>query len=127
VEFRFLLLPVAFAGDGGGRVTGARFQQASLGAVDRSGRREPVAVEGAYVDLECRQVVLALGNRSSGWWRQWGLEGGEKGPRVDAETMETSRPGVFAGGDLVRGGATVVQAVADGRKAARAMAQRVLG
>jgi glutamate synthase (NADPH/NADH) small chain len=41
--------------------------------------------------------------------------------------METSRPGVFAGGDLVRGGATVVQAVADGRKAARAMAQRVLG
>jgi glutamate synthase (NADPH/NADH) small chain len=86
-----------------------------------------VAVEGAYVDLECRQVVLALGNRSSGWWRQWGLEGGEKGPRVDAETMETSRPGVFAGGDLVRGGATVVQAVADGRKAARAMAQRVLG
>jgi glutamate synthase (NADPH) small chain len=126
VEQRFLLIPSEILGDG--RVTGVRFQKAELGELGPDGRRSPVPVEGAFELVACRQVVLALGNQASGLWQSLELApGAHGGPRVDAETMETSRPGIFAGGDLVHGGATVVQAVADGRRAARAIASRVTG
>jgi NADPH-dependent glutamate synthase beta subunit-like oxidoreductase len=97
------------------------------GAPAPLGRRRPLPRAGELEAVACQQVVLALGNHSPRVWQTLGLVAGERGgPRVDEETMETSRPGVFAGGDLVRGGATVVQAVADGRRAARAMARRIL-
>jgi glutamate synthase (NADPH/NADH) small chain len=124
VELRFLLIPVEIEGQDG-HVCAVRFQQVRLGEPDAGGRRQPVPVDGAFETLPCRQVVAALGSGVEAAWRALGLEAGEKGPKVDPETMETSRKGVFAGGDLVRGGATVVQAVADGRRAAKAMLQRL--
>jgi NADPH-dependent glutamate synthase beta subunit-like oxidoreductase len=126
VQARFLLLPVEILGEAG-RVTGVRLQHAEPGAPDASGRCRPVPVDGAFETIECRRVVLALGNEAAGQWRALGLEAGPDGPRVDPQTMETSVPGLYAGGDLVNGGATVVQAVADGRRAARAIARRLAG
>jgi len=128
VTVQLLLLPAAIEpAPGDGRaVAGVRFQRAELGEPDASGRRHPRPVPDAFTTIPCRQVVLALGNRAAGLWERLGLAAGASGPRVDPETMETSRPGLYAGGDLVNGGATVVQAVADGRRAARAMAKRIL-
>ena len=126
VQLRLLLLPREIRG-AEGHVVGVDFQRAELGAPDASGRRHPRPVEGAFESIDCRQVVLALGNYPASGWQALGLEVGAAGPRVDPETMASSRPGVYAGGDLVNGGATVVQAVADGRRAARAIAQRILG
>ena len=123
-ELRFLLLPLEIVGESG-RVRGVRFQSARLGEPDSSGRRQPLPVEGAFETVDCRQVILALGTYPGDGWRALGLAAGAGGPRVDPATMETSHPGVYAGGDLVNGGATVVQAVADGRRAARAIVQRL--
>jgi len=124
VELKFLCVPVEILG-AEGRVAGVRLQMAQLGVPDASGRAQSMPVEGAFEEVPCQQVVLALGNDLDGNWRTLGIEAGPKGPRVDPETMQTSRPGVYAGGDLVNGGATVVQAVADGRRAARAILQRL--
>jgi glutamate synthase (NADPH/NADH) small chain len=124
VELRFLRVPVEILG-AEGRVAGARLQVAQLGAPDASGRAQAIPVEGAFEEILCQQVVLALGNEFDGGWRALGIDAGPRGPRVDPETMQTSRPGVYAGGDLVNGGGTVVQAVADGRRAARAILQRL--
>lgn len=125
-ELRLLLLPMEILGEGG-RAREVRFQRAELGEPGPDGRRQALPRAGDLESVACQQVVLALGNQAPGLWQTLELVAGERGgPRVDFETMETSRPGVFAGGDLVRGGATVVQAVADGRRAARAMARRIL-
>jgi len=102
-----------------------RLQVSELGPPDASGRARAVPVEGAFEEIPCEQVVLALGNDLDGGWRELGIEAGPNGPRVDPETMQTSRPGIYAGGDLVNGGATVVQAVAEGRRAARAILQQL--
>lgn len=122
VELLFLLLPVEILGTDG-HVTGVKFQQACLGAPDASGRCQPVPVADAFRVVDCQQVIVALGNDTNDAWRTWGLATEQNGPRVNLKTMETSRPGVFAGGDLVRSGGTVVQAVADGRCAAQAIEQ----
>jgi glutamate synthase (NADPH) small chain len=125
VEERFLLLPAEISGEDG-RVTGVRFQKVMLGPPDASGRSAPEPIAGAFETLGCAQVVLALGSTAPSSWRSLGLVAGENGPQVDPTTMETSRLGIFAGGDLVNGGATVVQAVADGRRAAAAIGKRIL-
>lgn len=122
VELMFLRVPVEILG-ADGHVAGVRLQVSQLGAPDASGRARAIPVEGAFEEIPCEQVVLALGNELDGGWKSLGIDAGPKGPRVDPETMQTSRPGVYAGGDLVNGGATVVQAVADGRRAARAILQ----
>jgi glutamate synthase (NADPH/NADH) small chain len=122
VELMFLRVPVEILGVDG-HVASVRLQVSRLGAPDASGRAQAIPVEGLFEEIPCQQVVLALGNDLDGGWRTLGIEAGPKGPRVDPETMQTSRPGVYAGGDLVNGGATVVQAVADGRRAARAILQ----
>ena len=124
VELKFLRVPVEILG-AEGCVAGVRLQVSQLGAQDESGRARAIPVEGAFEEIPCQQVVLALGNDLDGGWRALGIDAGPKGPRVDPETMQTSRPGVYAGGDLVNGGATVVQAVVDGRRAARAILQRL--
>jgi glutamate synthase (NADPH/NADH) small chain len=120
VELRFLRMPVEILG-GDGRVAGVRLQASGLGAPDATGRARAIPVEGAFEEIPCEQVVLALGNELDDGWKTLGIDAGPKGPHVDPETMQTSRSGVYAGGDLVNGGATVVQAVADGRRAARAI------
>lgn len=122
VELVFLRVPVEIPG-ADGHVASMRLQVSQLGAPDASGRAQAIPVEGAFEEIPCRQVVLALGNELDGGWRTLGLDAGPKGPWVDPETMQTSRPGIYAGGDLVNGGATVVQAVAEGRRAARAILQ----
>ncbi len=124
VELKFLRAPVEILG-ADGRVARVRLQVCRLGPPDESGRAQAVPCEGTFEDVSCQQVVLALGNELDAGWRPLGIEAGPSGPRVDPETMQTSRPGIFAGGDLVNGGATVVQAVADGRRAARAILQRL--
>jgi NADPH-dependent glutamate synthase beta subunit-like oxidoreductase len=122
VELKFLRVPVEILGTDG-HVAGVRLQVSRLGAPDASGRALAIPVEGTLEEISCEQVVLALGNDLDGGWRALGIDAGPKGPQVDPETMQTSRPGVYAGGDLVNGGATVVQAVAEGRRAARAILQ----
>ena len=124
VEMMFLRVPVEILGVEG-RVAGVRLQVARLGPPDASGRAQSIPVEGVFEEIPCQQVILALGNDLDGCWQALGIDAGPKGPRVDPETMQTSRPGVFAGGDLVNGGATVVQGVADGRRAAKAILQRL--
>ncbi len=124
VELKFLRVPVGVLA-AGGRVAGVRLQRSEPGAPDASGRAQAIPIEGAFEEIPCEQVILALGNDLDGGWRALGIDAGPKGPRVDPETMQTSRPGVYAGGDLVSGGATVVQAVVDGRRAARAILQRL--
>ena len=124
VQLKFLRAPVEILGLEG-RVAGVRLQVSRLGAQDESGRARAILVEGAFEEIPCEQVVLALGNDLDGAWRALGIDASPNGPRVDPETMQTSRPGVYAGGDLVNGGATVVQAIVDGRRAAKAILQRL--
>lgn len=125
VEFRFLLAPTELLARDG-HLAALRFQKTTLGEPDASGRRRPEAIPGAFVEIPCRQAVLALGNTVNTCWKDLGLDEENGRPKVDPATMESSRPGIFVGGDLCSGGGTVVQAVADGRRAAAAIATRLL-
>jgi glutamate synthase (NADPH/NADH) small chain len=128
VEFVFLVRPLALLGDEQGWVSAVRLQKMRLGEPDASGRRRPVPVEGSEYDLDCDVAVVALGTQPNplltGTCPQ--LETDAKGNiLVDGDEM-TSIPGVFAGGDIVRGGATVILAMGDGKRAAGAI-DRYLG
>ncbi len=122
VQFNYLTVPVRFAGKDG-VVTEAECQRMQLGKPDESGRRSPVAIKGSEFTLSVDIVVLAIGYspddmmekstpglRTTSW----------KTVRVD-EDFQTTRPGVFAGGDNVNGADLVVTAMADGRRAAIAI------
>jgi len=122
VEFRFLVTPIRILGDG--QVTGIECQPMQLGRYDRSGRRRPVPIEGSEFTIQVDNVVAAIGQTTD--LTVLGEDGGcEVTPRgtlaVDAVTFATSRQGVFAGGDIVTGPATVVEAIGAGRKAAQAI------
>jgi NADPH-dependent glutamate synthase beta subunit-like oxidoreductase len=103
-----------------GQVTSVEFISNSLGAVDDSGRRRPVPIEGSEHVVPIDTLLVAISEKpdSNGIteaqieMNPWGTV------KVDPETLETNRPGVFAGGDVVRGPNTVVEAIADGKKAA---------
>jgi len=113
------MTPLEILGDGNGNVKGIRLQRMRLSGFDRSGRRRPVPIEGAEVTLDCDLVVAAVGQAPN-------LEGFAKGITldqrgnvvVDKYTLSTSLPGVFAGGDMIGAEATVVNAMACGKKAA---------
>ncbi len=124
VSFDYLVLPVALVKDADGKLTGAVLQRMELGEPDASGRRRPVPVPGSEVVLPCDTVIQAVGYSVAG--DQLGHpEALAKGGWVQADTESGGRtavPGVFAGGDDVRGPATVVEAVHDGRLAAAAIA-----
>jgi glutamate synthase (NADPH/NADH) small chain len=123
VEFLFLQNPTAVLGDERGRVRGLAVQDMVLGEPDASGRRRPVPVPGAGRILAVQTVITALGQRPNPIVQATtpGLRVAANGTvTVDAE-QRTSRPGVFAGGDLSRGGATVILAMRDGRQAAAAI------
>lgn len=124
VHFQILTQPLDYTSNNG-RLTGLRLCPTRLGEPDRSGRRRPESLESSAYDLEMDIVVEAIGQAASD-----GIEkalGGVEFDRglicVKPGTFATSRPGVFAGGDLIRGPATVVAAVADGMKAAREIDQ----
>ena len=123
VEILFLKSPTAILGDERGRVRGLACQDMALGEPDASGRRRPIPVPGSDHVLPVQTVISALGQRPNPIVQATtpGLAVAGNGTvTVDAE-QRTSRAGVFAGGDLSRGGATVILAMRDGRQAAAAM------
>ena len=124
VEFLTLHNPLEYAGDEKGRVQRMLLQKMRLGEPDASGRRKPVAIPGATEWVDVDTVVVSVGVSPNPLVPQsiTGLEVSRWGTVVvNDETMQSSIPMIFAGGDIVRGGATVILAMGDGRKAAKAM------
>ena len=124
IEFLILHSPVEYIGDERGRVKQMRLQQMELGEPDASGRRRPVPIAGAIETMDVDEVIVSVGvspnplipNTFKGLdVSRWGTI------VVDEETMRSAIEDVYAGGDIVRGGATVILAMGDGRKAAAAM------
>ncbi len=105
-----------------------RLQRMELGEPDESGRRSPVPVEGDIVEVAVDEVIVSVGVSPNPLIPNSidGLEVTRRGTlAVNDETLRTSLPAVYAGGDIVRGGATVILAMGDGRKAAAAMAEAI--
>ncbi len=124
IQFIVLSNPTEFLGDDNGWLHGVRLQRMQLGEPDASGRRRPVPVPGSEYILDIDVAVVAIGNGSNPIIRQTtpDLEFNKWGNIiVNDTTMETSKKGVFAGGDIVTGGATVILAMGAGRKAAAAI------
>ncbi len=123
IEFMTLHNPIEYHADENGRVNEAVLQVMELGEPDESGRRSPVPVEGKTVTIPVDLVIVAVGVSPNPLIPSSveGLEIGKKGTIVVNENMQSAIPTLFAGGDIVRGGATVILAMSDGRKAAKAM------
>ncbi len=123
VEFQYLVAPVEVVGNDERWVTGLRCVRMELGEPDASGRRRPVPIEGSEFVIDCDMVVVAIGTRSNPILTATApdLEVNEWGYIVTDDHGMTSIPGVFAGGDIVRGAATVILAMGDGKRAAAAM------
>jgi glutamate synthase (NADPH/NADH) small chain len=124
IDFRWLTAPVEIYGDEEGCVTGVRVIKMELGEPDSSGRRRPVPIEGSEYDIELDTVVMGIGQGPNPLLTKatGGLEVNRWGNIVvNEETQMTSIPGVFAGGDIVTGAATVILAMGAGKKAAKAM------
>lgn len=125
VNFELLVAPLEVVGNDKKWVTGLKCVRMELGAPDASGRRSPVAVPGSEFTLECDVVVVAIGTRANPLLTATCPElklNRRANIEVDANGM-TSLPGVFAGGDIVRGAATVILAMGDGKRAARAIGE----
>ena len=122
VEFHWLTHPIAILNDGEGNVRGMRCVRMELGEPDASGRRRPVPVEGSEFDFEVDMVVYAIGTNANPIMGQTsGLHLNNWGYIATDETLATSLAGVFAGGDIVTGAATVIEAMGAGRRAAASM------
>lgn len=123
IEFMTLHNPIEYHADEQGRVAEAVLQVMTLGEPDESGRRSPVAVEGQTITLPVDLVIVSVGVSPNPLIPSSikGLEISKKGTIVVNDQMQSSIPILFAGGDIVRGGATVILAMSDGRKAAQAM------
>ena len=123
IEFMTLHNPIEYHADENGRVCEAVLQVMELGEPDESGRRSPVPVEGKTLTIPVDLVIVAVGVSPNPLIPSSveGLEIGKKGTIIVNEQMQSAIPTLFAGGDIVRGGATVILAMSDGRKAAKAM------
>jgi len=124
VQFYLLTAPIRFLGDDNGWVTGVECLKMELGEPDESGRRRPVPIKGSEFQLECDMAVVAIGAGPNPLLPTTtpGLELNKRGYIVgDLETGKTSKPGVWAGGDIVTGSATVILAMGAGRKAANSI------
>lgn len=123
IHFMCLHNPIEYLTDERGAVSAAVLQVMELGEPDASGRRSPVPVEGQTVTLEVDQVVVAVGVSPNPLVPKsiQGLELGRKNTIVVNDQMQSSRSEIYAGGDIVRGGATVILAMGDGRRAAANM------
>jgi len=124
IEFIFLANPQEFIGDENGWLKGVKIQKMELGEPDASGRRRPVPIPNSEYIIDIDMAVVAIGNGSNPiiqkttpdiGFNKWG------NIIVDESTMKTSKAGVFAGGDIVTGGATVILAMGAGRTAAKAI------
>jgi glutamate synthase (NADPH/NADH) small chain len=121
IEFRMLTNPIEFLGDEKGWLTGARCVRMELGEPDASGRRRPVAIEGSEYILPANVAIIGVGTTANPLIQSTtpDLKTNKWNYIVaDPQTMRTSKHGVFAGGDIVTGGATVILAMGAGRKAA---------
>lgn len=129
IHFLTLHNPIEYKADENGAVCQAVLQVMELGEPDASGRRRPVPVEGKTVTLDVDQVIVAIGVSPNPLVPKSieGLELGRKNTIVVNEGMQSSRPEIFAGGDIVRGGATVILAMGDGRRAAANMDRQLKG
>ena len=126
VEFHVLTAPLEFVDDGKGWLAGARCQKMELGEADASGRRRPVAIEGSEYVVPLSVAVIAIGTTANPIVQSTtpGLATTKKGYiQADEASQKTSRRGVFAGGDIVTGGATVILAMGAGRRAATGIHQ----
>ncbi len=122
VEFHWLTNPVSILDDGNGNVMGMRCVRMELGEPDASGRRRPVPVPGSEFDFECDLVVYAIGTNANPIMGQTCKLRLNKWGYIDTdENLATSMAGVFAGGDIVTGAATVIEAMGAGRRAAGSM------
>mgnify|MGYP000777360669 CR=1 FL=1 len=129
IIFKLLTNPVAVHGDNGS-VKSLECVEMELGEPDASGRRRPIAKEGTNFTIDCGTVVIAIGQSPNPLIRQttpgldcqkWG------GIIVEEETNHTSKEGVWAGGDVVTGAATVILAMGAGKKAAKAIDEKLSG
>lgn len=124
VQFMTLHNPIEYIGDENGRVKIMRLQRMELGEPDASGRRSPVPVENAIEDVPVDLVIVSVGVSPNPLVPK-SIKGLEVSRRntivVDEETMKSSIDDIYAGGDIVRGGATVILAMGDGRRAAQNM------
>ena len=124
VEFLTLHNPIEYLGDERGRVRQMRLQKMQLGEPDASGRRRPIPIEGAIETVEVDEVIVSVGVSPNPLIPRAfsGLEISKKGTIVvDEASRRSALPDVYAGGDIVRGGATVILAMGDGKRAASSM------
>lgn len=128
INFLTLHNPKEYLADENGRVSGAILDVMELGEPDESGRRRPKTT-GKTVTIDCDQVVVAVGVSPNPLVPKSieGLELGRKNTIAVNDEMQSSKPEIYAGGDIVRGGATVILAMGDGRRAALNMANKLLG
>ncbi len=124
VEFHLLAAPLAFIGDNDGRLTGVRCQRMELGEPDESGRRRPVPIKGSEFETECDTAVISIGAGANPLLtkatpdiqlNRWG------NIIAEPETGKTTKKGVWAGGDIVTGQATVILAMGAGRQVANSI------
>lgn len=129
VEFLTLHNPIEYIADERGRVKQVVLQKMELGEPDASGRRSPVAIPGAIETIDIDMAIVSVGVSPNPIVPNSipGLELGRKGTIAVNENMQSSIPTIYAGGDIVRGGATVILAMGDGRRAAAAMHKQLQG
>ena len=130
IDFRLLNSPVEILGDEEGHVRGMRCIRMELGEPDESGRHRPIPIEGSEFEIEVDTVIVAIGNTPNPLIPSTtpDLKTGWKGTiKADAETGRTSKKRVFAGGDIVTGAATVIEAMGAGKRAARAINRMLMG
>lgn len=127
IEFLTLHNPLEYIADEKGKVKQVVLQQMELGEPDASGRRSPVAIPGATVTLDIDMAIVAVGVSPNPIVPKSvkGLELGRKNTIAVNDQMQSSIPTIFAGGDIVRGGATVILAMGDGRRAAASMHKKL--
>jgi glutamate synthase (NADPH) small chain len=123
IQFDFLVAPLEILGDEKGWVRAVRLRRMELGEPDASGRRRPVPIEGSEFELACDTVVVALGTTANPLLTNTtpALELNKWKNIVADEKQATTMEGVYAGGDIVRGGATVILAMGDGKIAAHSI------
>ncbi len=128
VEFMTLANPVEYLADERGRVRAVRVQRMELGEPDESGRRSPQPIPGAIEEIEIDLAIVSVGVSPNPLIPNSieGLEVTKRGTIATNEQLQSSIPTIYAGGDIVRGGATVILAMSDGRKAAAEMAKMLL-
>lgn len=130
IEFRFLTAPVEIHGDEEGNVNALECVGMELGEPDASGRRRPIEVKGSNHMLEVDLVIAAIGNTPNPLIRMTtpGLEANRRGCLiVEEDSLKTTREGVYAGGDVVTGAATVILAMGAGKRAAQEIDKYIMG